>query len=166
MSADRIRAAWQRVLKGTVWEPGALNDTPPEYRSIFRFWLPLVDIIFIWFGVVGVTNGIDSVKRALSPDIQLVWSGLLAIAAALALVGIAVRRYWALELAAKTVLITLVSLYLAVSAGRSVNEPGVAATAGVLFIIVFFPFWRATNLGTKVWQRFWARRRRRKAPQS
>lgn len=159
---SRVGAAWQRILRGTVWEPGALDDTPPEYRSIFRFWLPLVDIIFMWFGFVGVVNGIESVQRALTPAGQMTWSAVIGLSATAALVGISRPTWWLIELTGKTILIGFASFYVALWAGRGLADPGITATAGVYLLFIFLPMWRAVNLGSQVWQRFWARRRRRR----
>lgn len=126
----------------TVWGPHGLDSVPEEYRGIYQWVLPLTDLFFIWFGVVGVVNGVGTVAAAASPGWQAGWSAAIAVSAVLAGVGVAVPKLWRMELAGKLPLVGLVAVYLAVFAVRGWEDPLVLASAGLLCILILTPTWR------------------------
>jgi hypothetical protein len=108
-------------------------------------------VFFIWFGIAGWWQGIDSVQEAASPSWQVYWSSFLAIAAAVALVGVAFPRLWWLELCAKVPLISLISVYIIVLLERGITMPQVQATAGLVVVLVLTPIWRVWDLSGNLW---------------
>jgi hypothetical protein len=144
-----------RILARTIWAPGRFPPTSPDYRfrNIFRVVLPLTDILFVWFGVVGFVNGIGSVQVAAGDGYAAVWSLLIALAAFIALIGVTLLRNVP-ELVAKLLLIGLISSYLLIQVQRGFDDPLVAATAGALIILVLLPVWRVLDLGVLVYPAF------------
>lgn len=130
----------------TVWGPHGLDSVPEEYRGLFRWVLPLTDLFFIWFGVIGFLNGVGTVAAASSPGWQTWWSAMIAVAALVAGVGVALPRCWRIELAGKLPLVGLVWVYIAVFIQRGLQDPLVLATAGLICILILTPTWRLFGL--------------------
>jgi hypothetical protein len=122
---------------------------------LYRFVLPATDVLFFYFGFVGAARSVGSVAEAAGDTWQTYWSAGIAITAALAFLGVAFPKLWWVEAFAKTVLIGLVSVYLALYLVRGLDEPTVTATAGLMVILVLTPIWRLGDLGL-----VWANRKR------
>lgn len=130
----------------TVWHRRGVPPSAWRFRGIFRYVLPLTDLFFLWFGIVGWNNGVRSVIEATSVQWQTWWSLGIAVSAAGAFVGVALPRLWRIELASKVVLIGLVSAYIALFLLRGSEDPLVAATAGLIVILILLPIWRVLDL--------------------
>jgi len=141
-----MRTHFARLFRATVWAPEGVPLSAWRFRNIFRVVLPVTDLLFVWFGIVGWINGVGSVQDATGDRWQTWWSIGLAAFALLAFVGIVFPKLWGLELAAKLPLIGLVSVYVALFLIRGTTEPLVAATAGVIAILVLLPIWRVADL--------------------
>jgi hypothetical protein len=141
----------RRLLGATVWARGGVRPEDRRFRGIFRYVLPLTDVLFLYFGVVGWHNGIRSVEQATGDDWQTWWSLSLAVAAFVALVGVSFPRLWLVELAGKIPLITLVTVYVWVMLGRGLDDPKVTATAGLVVILILLPVWRVVDLAFVSW---------------
>lgn len=144
---------FKRIRDATVWASAGVPAESWRFRGIFRFVLPLTDLLFLWFGVVGWVNGVGPVQHAAGAHWQMWWSLSVALAAAAAFVGVAFPKLWALELSAKIVLIGLVSGYLAIFLTRGITDPHVTAVAGLETILILLPVWRVGDLGFVAWQR-------------
>ena len=142
---------FRRLWRETVWSPNGVPKEDWPFRGLFRWVLPLTDVFFIWFGLAGWWQGINTVQEAASPAWQVYWSSYLAIAATIALVGVAFPRLWWLELCAKVPLISLVSVYIVVLLERGLTMPQVQATAGLVVILVLTPIWRVWDLSGNLW---------------
>jgi hypothetical protein len=141
-----------RALFGaSVWSRDGVRAEDRRFRGIFRYVLPLTDILFLFFGVVGWHNGIRSVEQVAGNEWQTWWSLGLAAAAFVALVGVAFPRLWLVELAGKIPLIVLVTVYVWVMLGRGLDDPKVLATAGLVVILILLPVWRVADLGFTSW---------------
>jgi hypothetical protein len=123
-----------------------------RFRGIFRFVLPVTDLLFLWFGIVGCLNGVRSLQEAVGAEWQAGWSVLVAISAFVALVGVSFPKLWVIEMVGKCVLIGLVSAYVLVAVGN-ILEPHASATAGLVVILILLPIWRVGDLGFVAWQR-------------
>ena len=132
----------------TVWRDG-LRPEDHRIRHLLRVFLPLTDIGYIYFGVVGAVNGLESVARMTSPEWQRGWSIVLALSGAAALVGVAFPRLVTLEMLGKAFMIGGISTYLVITVIRGASDANVTAIAGLLFGLGYLPMWRIGDLGTR-----------------
>lgn len=101
----------ESLLRGTVWEKGALNGEPKKYRPLVRVWLPLYDAIAIAAGVFAITVGsslLDRIYGDFTDTIGAVYSFI----AFLCFIGVAHPRLWPLEVAAKCMLLGMLFAYV------------------------------------------------------
>lgn len=145
----RLPGPVQRLLRLTVWAPGAIAPEDHRIRYLLRVFLPLTDLGYIYFGIVGAINGLESVQRITSPLWQTGWSSLLALSGLVALVGVAFPRLVTLELIGKAFMIGGISTYLGITVSRGATEANVSAVAGLLFGLVYLPMWRIGDLGVR-----------------
>lgn len=143
----------RRVFRASVWHRDGVRPEDRRFRGIFRYVLPLTDILFVVFGAVGWHNGIRSVEQVAGDEWQTWWSLALAVSAFVALVGVAFPRLWFVELAGKIPLIALVTLYMWVLVARGLDDPKVLATAGLIMILILLPIWRVVDLAFVSWAR-------------
>jgi hypothetical protein len=149
-----------KAFSVTIWHRNAVSASDWRFRGIFRFVLPLTDLFFLWFGIVGWYNGVQSVQEANGDGWQEWWSLGIAVSAAGALVGVSFPRLWGVELLAKINLVGLVSGYVALMLARGLHEPNVTAVAGLIVILILLPIWRVSDLG-KIASRWWQARKDR-----
>jgi hypothetical protein len=142
----------RRLLNATVWARAGVPASAWRFRGIFRFVLPVTDLLFLWFGIVGWRNGIASVSLAAGNVWQLYWSAAIALTAFASLVGVSFPRLWAVELGARIPLVGLVAGYIALSLGRGLTDPNVTALAGLEVILILLVIWRVGDLGFVAWQ--------------
>jgi hypothetical protein len=119
---------------------------------LFRVVLPLTDLLFMYFGVVGFHNGIGSVQEAGGQAWQAWWSGGIALSAVVAFFGVAFPALWRIEVVGKIALISLVTYYVALFLARGVDDTNVTATAGLMVILILLPIWRLADLGYTAWK--------------
>lgn len=143
----------KRLWAATVWAPNGVPADAWRFRGIFRFVLPVTDLLFLYFGAVGWWNGVASVREAAGHTNAAWWSAGIVITAAAAFVGISFPKLWALELAAKIGLIGLVFGYVALYAARIVTDFHTSASAGLVMILILLPLWRVGDLGFVAWTR-------------
>lgn len=149
----------KRVARASVWHKDALPENERRYWGLYKWCFPLVDILFFYFGAVGWHNGVASVQEAASADWQTTWSAGIAICAFFAFVGVAFPRLWPVELVAKLVLISLISMYVALYLQRGADDSSVTAFAGLIVSLVVFPTWRLGDLAIDAVHWLKARRR-------
>lgn len=143
----------KRLIAATVWARAGVPARDWRFRGIFRFVLPLTDLLFIWFGAVGWNNGVGSVEQAAGGAWQTWWSAGVTLAAVGCLLGVAFPLLWSLELGARIVLVGLVSGYIALTLSRGLEDPNITALAGLEVILILLPVWRIGDLGFVAWQR-------------
>lgn len=143
----------KRILNATVWARNGVPADSWRFRGIFRWVLPLTDLLFLYFGLVGWANGIHTVSRATGHEYATWWSATIAVCAFAAFIGVSFPRLWALELVAKIGLVGLVFLFVVLSAARVLTDFHASATAGLVVILVLLPAWRAGDLGYVAWTR-------------
>ncbi|MFL2001425.1 hypothetical protein [Microbacterium sp. A1-JK] len=151
----------RRLYRATVWAPHGLDHVPEGYRGLFRWVLPLTDAFFFWFGAVGWWNGIATVETASSQGWQETWSAAIAVFALAAFIGVAFPRLWVLEMVSKLFLVGLISVYIAIFLGRGFADPLVAATAGLICVLILLPVWKLFRLSRQA-ATWWAARKARK----
>ena len=103
---------WQKLLRGTVWERGALDHEPKKFRSLWRIWLPLYDGIAMSAGLLAVFYGTRLLDRIFGDALTNVLGVFFFVVASLALLGVAYPRLGKLETAAKSLLIGSVIAYV------------------------------------------------------
>ena len=103
-----MRALWAR----SIWRPDAIPPEDWKYRHLVRLWLPIYDMIAIWAGVHAVAYGSDLLNRLFHPVLVDVVGIVFTLAAVAALFGVSFPRLWAVEIAAKVVLVGLVAGYV------------------------------------------------------
>lgn len=140
---DLLKRAWA----ATVWAPNGVAREDWRYRNIYRVVLPLTDLLFVWFGVAGIVQGVASVEKAAGLDWQVTWSAGIAISAFACGVGVCVPRLWPIELVAKIFLVGHVSVYVFVYIARGATDPVATALAGLICILILLPMWRVSDLG-------------------
>lgn len=143
----------RRIAQASVWARNGVRAEDWRFRGIFRFVLPVTDVFFIWFGVAGWWNGVNSVQVAAGMEWQEWWSASLAFAALLALVGVSFPKLWLVEAIGKIPLIALVSVYIIITFTRGLTDPNIIATSGLIAILVLLPIWRVGDLGYAAWLR-------------
>lgn len=143
----------KRIASATVWAPNGVRAEDWRFRGIYRFVLPVTDILFFWFGAAGWYNGVASVQDAAGIRWQEWWSLSLALAAAVAFVGIAFPRLWLVEVMGKIPLIALVFVYIVITFARGLSDPNIIATSGIIAILILLPIWRVGDLGFAAWLR-------------
>lgn len=145
-TSERYRRIMTPILAPTVWAFDRFADEP-RIRGIFHWVLPLTDVAFIWFGVVGVLNGVRSVQDVTSVSWQTGWSALLSLSAMCALVGISISKLWPLEVVGKVILFGCTMVYIGVYFARGHDNPQTVATAGLFHVLIFVVLWRLGDLG-------------------
>lgn len=150
----------KRIARASVWAKDGIKPEHWRFRGIFRVVLPLTNVLFFWFGFVGVTRSVGSVAEAAGSSWQTFWSLGIAVAAVACLLGVSFPRLWAVEALAKAVLVGHVSVYVALYLTRGIHEPSVTATAGLMVILILLPIWRLGDLGLE-----WSERKARKKGQ-
>lgn len=149
----------KRIARASVWAKDGIKPEHWRFRGIFRVVLPLTNVLFLWFGCVGMTRSVGSVAEAAGGTWQTFWSAGIALSALACLVGVVFPKLWALEALAKAVLIGHVSVYLALYLQRGSDEPTVTATAGLMVILILLPVWRLGDLGLEWSERKAARKK-------
>ena len=138
---------FKRLFAASIWASGNIRPEDWRFRGIFRVVLPVGNLIFLYFGVVGFARGVGSVTDATNTTYAAFWSGAIALASLACLVGVAFPKLGKLELGAKIVLIGLVASYVAVLTARSFEVPGSQATAGLMSALIVLPVWRVLDPG-------------------
>lgn len=152
------RPLLRRAFSTTVWAREGVSAADWRYRGLYRFVLPMTDLFFAYFGVVGWLNGVLSVRDAAGHTFNTWWSGCIAITALVALIGVSFPRLWAMEMLAKIGLVGLVFTYVLLSGLRVFTDFRASATAGLVFILILLPLWRLSDLSLIAWKHGFGRR--------
>lgn len=145
---NKLRGAFARVGRASIWAPGAIPLDEDKYGSLKRYLLPYIDVVLFFSGLSAVRYGAPSLSQFVPPGVTESFGVLFIGATVMAFVGVVFPRLWALEVAAKLSLLALsagyaVALFLLTQAGSEIRgfiTGYVAAVAGVLL-------WRLAFLG-------------------
>lgn len=148
-----MRSLFARLAAATIWSRNGVSAADWRFRGLFRFVLPLTDLFFLYFGVVGFIGGVSSVQHAAGHTWAACWSIGIAASALGAMIGVAFPKLWAVELGAKIVLIGLVSAYVALFAAKIITDFHTSASTGLVLILILLPVWRVGDLGVVAWKR-------------
>lgn len=146
------RSLLHRVWSASVWSPFGVSENDWRYRNLYRVVLPLTDLFFAYFGIVGWAKGVVSVQNAAGHGYATWWAAAIAVAALVALVGVAFPRLWWLELIAKVVLVGQVLSYVVIYVARIITDFSASASAGLVLILILLPAWRVGDLGLEWWK--------------
>lgn len=136
----------RRILSASIWAPDALPLVQRRFKPVYRVFLPIVDGLFIIFGVFGLVIGSRVVQDFTLPWYNTFWSATIGAAALTALIGLAFEWNW-VEIIAKLVLVISCVCYglllgLNVAAGTTNSALTITLTA----IVVLIPIFRMLDL--------------------
>lgn len=151
----------KRIAEASVWAPDGVSAADWRFRGIFRWVLPLANLAFAYFGIVGFLNGVGSVQDAAGSAWQLWWSAGITITSVLCFIGVAFPRLWLLELIAKILMVSLVASYIGLYLSRGAHDPQVTAFAGLITVLIYLPIWRIGDLGVIAWRHGFLRKKPR-----
>lgn len=147
-----MRSFLARIAAASVWAPAGVPADAWRFRNLFRVVLPLTDLFFCYFGVVGAITGVGSVQATAGHTWTTWWAAGIALAAFAALVGVAFPRLWSVELVAKIALVALVSSYVVLHAAKIITDFRASASAGLVIILILLATWRVGDLGFVAWK--------------
>lgn len=134
------------LLQGTIWDRSLLEEVPQRWRALYTVVLPLKYLLFLGFGIAGISTRIPAISEFVSVGYGDVWTVLVGLTGALALVGISARRPL-LELYAAIVLEVLLLSYvcslLALAAAGDLDR---LAMAVGFPIVLGLPAWRIVDI--------------------
>ena len=150
---------WNRIMtfllwlrSYTVWEPGAISpfEGEWEYRNLRRVYLPLIDLAFVYSGIMGIIQGLPSLTQFFpDPFIDIVSAGF-ALSALAALFAVVLNKT-KIESAAKVVLLGLLSAYAgALIVLTQDGDTNRGFITGIVAAAVFFISFRLSVLGTEL----------------
>jgi hypothetical protein len=140
-----MRRLLRRLRDSTIWARGSIRPEEYRFRNIFRVVLPLTDLLYLWFGIVGYASTVSSVEAVAGQEWQNAWSAIMAGAAFLCFVGVSFPRLWLLEMIAKIALIGTVLFYIMLQLTR-IFDPEVSAFSGLIVVLILTLGWRFVDL--------------------
>ncbi|QPX62682.1 membrane protein [Microbacterium phage Xitlalli] len=136
------------LLRGTVWEKGALDREPKKYRPLVRFWLPLYDTIAFAAGILAAAFGSSLLDRIYGDATDLI-GFVYSFVALTCFVGVAYPSLWKLEVAAKCGLLGMLASYIiAVLASPSPQQLAYASVPS--FFVAAMLLWGAPMAGFRL----------------
>lgn len=113
-------AVRERLLRNTVWARDGIQPEDWKFRDLQRIWLPLYDLIALYAGLMGLFFGSPLLQKILggtdnpgSVDPIDWFTGMFAVTAFICLISVIHPRLWAMEIAAKVVLVGMIAGYIA-----------------------------------------------------
>jgi hypothetical protein len=103
----------KRLWAQTVWADGAIPPEEWRYRSLKRFWYPLVDVVYVLLGVAAIRYGVPAINHYFPDEYVDFFGWGLMFWAGLALIGVSFYRLWWLEVIAKCALVGQMVTYVA-----------------------------------------------------
>jgi hypothetical protein len=101
-----------RFWQHTIWGKGQIPASEKKYATpLKRFFLPLFDVVMIVGGFYAVTSGIPAFEEQLPEALSDALGYLFAAVAVLCFLGIAIPKWFPLEIAAKILLFSLLGIY-------------------------------------------------------
>ncbi|USH45482.1 membrane protein [Microbacterium phage DoTi] len=138
------------LLRGTVWEKGALDGEPKKYRPLVRVWLPIYDTIAIAAGIFAAAYGsslLDRIYGDMTDLIGIAYSGI----AALCFLGVSRPSLWKLEVASKILLLGMLFSYV-VAVLVSPSPQQLAYASGPSWFVAAMLCWGVPMAGFRLTQ--------------
>lgn len=145
-----------RALRAhTVWDPAKTpSDGAFKYRHIARVWLPLMDVVCILMGWVSVLYGSRILNAMFEGWVVDLAGATFTIASALALIGVSFPKLFALEIASKVVMVSLLGTYsVIIGVSFFAGEVQSGFVSLMLAIPILLPLMRLQILGEEIKQR-------------
>ena len=101
-----------QLFKKTIWASDAIPAGEWKYRNLKRIMFPVIDVLLFTSGLFAVLYGIPAISEVFDRAIVNVFSTLLMISAFLAFMGVAFPYLWKTQVAAKSVILGLLTTYL------------------------------------------------------
>lgn len=143
----------RRLWAASIWAPGAIPPGEHKYRNLKRVWLPLYDLIAVFCGVQAYLSGSPVLNTLFPGDLIDVLGVMMATAALVCLAGVAFPRLWMVEIVGKTVLVGMISAYVATILLLSQNAGSNLFVVGMLTFGLPFAFFRLSLLGEELKER-------------
>ena len=100
------------LYRQSIWHPDAIPPDEWKFRSLKRVWLPLYDLIAVWAGFSAVMFGSTILNRLFPPHMVDLLGVAFTTTAVVCLAGVAFPRLWAVEIAGKAILVSMVAGYV------------------------------------------------------
>jgi hypothetical protein len=143
----------RRLLSHTVWAPDAIAPEDYEHRNLTRVMFPVIDVLFFYCGLNASWFGVPAISEFFADHTVDLYAYSLAAVSVACLVGVAFPALWALEILAKSALLSLVSLYfLALFILTAVGEGNRGFVVGIAAVAMCPVIWRINQLGSQ-WQK-------------
>lgn len=132
-----------RIASASIWAPGALDHEPKKFRSLWRVWLPLYDILAVVAGILAALFGSQILFHVFGYVLVPILGVAFAAASFVAFLGVAFPRLWRVEVAAKCVMIGMVVGYvfciLFLPSDRQIASQGTPAFFVACMLLVGLP---------------------------
>ena len=147
---DRLR----RIGRASIWAKDAIPPEEFKYRHIKRVWLVYFDVVSILVGALAVAHGTRLLKELFDEGTINLFGTVYALAAFVALLGVAFPRLWLPEIFGKVIMVGMLGAYATVlwfSYFTGLSETGFVAA--MLLLPLATPFIRLQMLGEEIKQR-------------
>jgi hypothetical protein len=137
------------VAQQSIWGRDSVSEQDDRLATLLRVYLPFLDVVVVAFGIAGYHAGVPSIENTTGPYYAKYWSLLIAITGLSCLVGVAFpHRLWRLELASKSILVSLLVVYIGALGYLAFieNNPRYAALAIIMLAILPLPVWRVFDI--------------------
>ena len=101
-----------RLLAQTVWHRDGIPAEDWKYRRLVRLWLPLYDIVAVVTGLSGLLFGSPLLDKLFTEEVTNVFTGTFVVVATATLMTVIFPCLWRVEIAAKVLLVGLVTAYI------------------------------------------------------
>jgi hypothetical protein len=94
-----------RLYAASIWHPDAIPPWEMKYRAEKRILWPIIDLLYIWIGVVAGAFGAPSITTVFGVGTSRTLCFTFAFISLLCLIGVAFPRLWQMEAVAKVILV-------------------------------------------------------------
>jgi len=105
---SRLKWLWNQ----TVWAPDAIPPEEWRYRSLKRFWYPLVDVVFLFAGVSAIYYGVPAINMYFPDSHVDIFGWGLVVNSLICLIGVSFYRLWWVEVLGKSSLVGQMVTYI------------------------------------------------------
>ena len=133
-----VQAFALRVYRASVWHPSAIPPEEWTYRHLKRVWLPFYDVCIVAAAYAGIRYGVPAVEKFYPESLIHPVAYAVGVAGVACFVGVAFPRLWAVEAAAKTGFIGILTAYvlaLMFLTGGGDNNRGFVVVIAVMAMI-------------------------------
>lgn len=143
----------KRVYKASVWHPESIPPEEWKYRQLKRVWLPIYDVIAFFVGVTAIIQGSPLLNRLYDHAFVDLMGLIFTACAVVCFMGVAFPRFWAVEIAGKIVLMSLIAGYATTILLFSQTPSPNHFIVLTLFFALPLPMFRLSLLGEEIKER-------------